>query len=202
MLCCYWFHYIFIIVKLRHLCCLSVELLMICTFHPKAASCAVAPYQLEPTLSLLCSPGKERLIFQVRISRVLRFIHICDLFSDSPSYVFMYVCNVYDFVVNTYLIHSSYILRCRVFFSLLIILQKAGLLGRVISSSQGLYLNTRQHKHRINTYQTSMPCVGLEPTIPASERGKTFHALDRSATVTDFVVILVVISRFRTCFTA
>jgi hypothetical protein len=30
-----------------------------------------------------------------------------------------------------------------------------------------------------------MPCVGLEPTIPASEQVKTVHALDRSATVTD-----------------
>jgi hypothetical protein len=29
-----------------------------------------------------------------------------------------------------------------------------------------------------------MPCVGFEPTIPASERAKTVHALDRSATVT------------------
>jgi hypothetical protein len=28
-----------------------------------------------------------------------------------------------------------------------------------------------------------MPWVGLEPTIPASERGKTVHSLDRSATV-------------------
>jgi hypothetical protein len=26
--------------------------------------------------------------------------------------------------------------------------------------------------------------VGFEPTIPASERAKTVHALDRSATVT------------------
>jgi hypothetical protein len=34
------------------------------------------------------------------------------------------------------------------------------------------------------THQTSMPCVGFEPTIPASERAKTLHALDRSATVT------------------
>jgi hypothetical protein len=59
-------------------------------------------------------------------------------------------------------------------------------LGRVISSSQGLYLNIGQHKHRINThtYQTSMPCVGFEPMIPASERTKTVCALDRSATVT------------------
>jgi hypothetical protein len=31
-----------------------------------------------------------------------------------------------------------------------------------------------------------MPCVGFEPTIPASERAKTLHALDRSATVTGF----------------
>jgi hypothetical protein len=59
-------------------------------------------------------------------------------------------------------------------------------LGRVISSSQGLYRNKVQHKHRINTYthQTSMSYVGFEPTIPASERAKTAHALDRSATVT------------------
>jgi hypothetical protein len=61
------------------------------------------------------------------------------------------------------------------FFSFVIILQKVGLLGRLISSSQGLYLNTEQHKHRINTYtyQTSMLCVGFEPVIPASERVKT-----------------------------
>jgi hypothetical protein len=60
------------------------------------------------------------------------------------------------------------------------------LLGRVISSSQGFYLNTGQHKHRINAYthQTSMPYMGFEPTTPASERAKTVHALDRSATVT------------------
>jgi hypothetical protein len=29
-----------------------------------------------------------------------------------------------------------------------------------------------------------MPWMGLEPTIPGSERAKTVHALDRSATVT------------------
>jgi hypothetical protein len=29
-----------------------------------------------------------------------------------------------------------------------------------------------------------MLCVGLEPTIPASERTKTVHASDRAATVT------------------
>jgi hypothetical protein len=67
--------------------------------------------------------------------------------------------------------------------------QKVELLRRVISLSQGHYLNTRQHKHRINSYtythQTSMSWVGFEPTIPASEREKTVHVLDRAVTVTD-----------------
>jgi hypothetical protein len=55
-------------------------------------------------------------------------------------------------------------------------------------TSQGLYLNTGQNKHRINinTHQISMPCVGFEPTIPASEQVKTVHAPDRSATLTGF----------------
>jgi hypothetical protein len=34
------------------------------------------------------------------------------------------------------------------------------------------------------THQTSMLCVGFESTIPASERAKAIHALDRSDTVT------------------
>jgi hypothetical protein len=65
-------------------------------------------------------------------------------------------------------------------------LQTVGLLERVISLSQGSYLNTGKHKHRINAYthQTSMPSVRFEPTIPASERAKAVHALDRAATVT------------------
>jgi hypothetical protein len=69
--------------------------------------------------------------------------------------------------------------------------QAVGFLGEVISPSQGRYLNTRQHKHRINAYihQTPMPWVGFEPKIPASERAKTFHALDREATVTGVYVV-------------
>jgi hypothetical protein len=72
------------------------------------------------------------------------------------------------------------------FFSFVIILQTVGLLGWVISQSQGLYLNRGQHKHRINTYtyQTPMPSVGFEHTNPASERAKTVHALDLAATAT------------------
>jgi hypothetical protein len=50
--------------------------------------------------------------------------------------------------------------------------KSVGLLGRVISPSQGRYLT-----------HTSMPRVGIETTIPEFERVKTVHALDRAATV-------------------
>jgi hypothetical protein len=64
--------------------------------------------------------------------------------------------------------------------------QTVGLFGRVITSSQGRHLNTGQHKDRINAYthQTFISWVGFETTIPASERAKTVHALDRAVTVT------------------
>jgi hypothetical protein len=63
--------------------------------------------------------------------------------------------------------------------------QTVALLGRVISPSQGLYLNT-DNTNTVNAYthQTSMTWVGFESTIPASERAKTVHALNRAATVT------------------
>jgi hypothetical protein len=58
--------------------------------------------------------------------------------------------------------------------------QTVGLLGR-IRPSQSRYLNTGQHKHKMNAYthRTSVPWVGFSPTIPGSERAKSVHALDR-----------------------
>jgi hypothetical protein len=44
------------------------------------------------------------------------------------------------------------------FLNFLIYSQSVGLLGRVISSLQGLYLNTGQHKHRKNDIQTKYLC--------------------------------------------
>jgi hypothetical protein len=72
-------------------------------------------------------------------------------------------------------------------FQFMIILQTVVLLGQVISRSQGLHLNSGQHKHRINTYtyKTSMPYIEFEPTIPASYRSKRVYVLDHSATVAD-----------------
>ena len=55
--------------------------------------------------------------------------------------------------------------------------------GRVISSSRDLYQTT----HNTHNRQTSMPPLGLEPTISARERPQTY-ALDRAAIGTDSYV--------------
>jgi hypothetical protein len=60
--------------------------------------------------------------------------------------------------------------------------QSIGHLGRGISPSQGRYLHTGQHKHRINAHRhVCMPQVGFEPTTPVFER-----ALDRAVTALPF----------------
>jgi hypothetical protein len=69
------------------------------------------------------------------------------------------------------------------FFSFLICTQSEGLLGRGVSPSRDCYIHTEQDK----CTQTSMPPVGLEPTVPVSEPAKTVHALDRAATVIGIV---------------
>jgi hypothetical protein len=54
------------------------------------------------------------------------------------------------------------------YFGFLICLRAVGLLGRVIISSQGLYLNTRQHKHRKTHIHTiKHPCPRRD-SIPQS----------------------------------
>jgi hypothetical protein len=62
------------------------------------------------------------------------------------------------------------------FFSFLIYTQSLGLFGRGFSPSQGRYLHTDQHKHRIKT-QTFMPRVRFEPTIRVLELAKTARPL-------------------------
>jgi hypothetical protein len=47
-------------------------------------------------------------------------------------------------------------------FSFLIYSQSVGLLGRVVSLLQGLYLNTGQHKHRKTRVHTKHPCPKWE----------------------------------------
>jgi hypothetical protein len=56
-------------------------------------------------------------------------------------------------------------------------------LRREMNPSQSLYLNTEQHKHRINVHIHPCFVVGLEPTIPAFERAKKIHTLEGATTV-------------------
>jgi hypothetical protein len=60
-------------------------------------------------------------------------------------------------------------------------LYTVGLLGREISPSQGRYLHTEQHKHRINNTDIHASS-GFEPTIPVFERAKTVYVLDCTVT--------------------
>jgi hypothetical protein len=69
-------------------------------------------------------------------------------------------------------------------FSFMIILQTIGLLGRVINSSQGLYLSTGQHKHRTNIHAL----CGIRTHYPGFRASEDSTALDRSATVTSFSI--------------
>jgi hypothetical protein len=122
----------------------------------------------------------------------LSYVILLYFFFLSLLYLFSFIwISAAAFHVYAYLICSSdtFTVSRLFLFLILIVLQTVGLLQRVISSSQGLYLNTGQHRHRVNThtYQTSMSYMGFEPTIPASERAKTVHALDRSATVTGHI---------------
>jgi hypothetical protein len=69
------------------------------------------------------------------------------------------------------------------FFSFLIHTQSVGLFGWGIGPSQGLYLHTEQHRHRINAHRH--PCLEWDssPRSQVFKREKTVHALDRAATV-------------------
>jgi hypothetical protein len=68
-----------------------------------------------------------------------------------------------------------------------------GLLGRVISPSQGHYLTQTRNKHK----ETSMPRVWFESTIPASKRGKTGLASDRAGTVISTLHITIFYFRYQ-----
>jgi hypothetical protein len=58
------------------------------------------------------------------------------------------------------------------FFSFLIYTQSVGLLGRGISRSQGFYLHTEQHNHRINAHRhLSSGIRSHDPSVRADEDG-------------------------------
>jgi hypothetical protein len=92
--------------------------------------------------------------------------------------------SVFDSIRTSYFVsfHSfihqwlySTLLGPGLFFSFVIFFtQTVGLLGRVISPSQGRYLHTGQHKHRINAHTDIHALSGIrtyDPSVRASEDG-------------------------------
>jgi hypothetical protein len=104
-----------------------------------------------------------------------RYYHI----NIIKSIVLIQIC--IDWLVYSCCSHLDHRASVKRFVSLqfLNLRHSVGLLELVISPSQGRYLTQTQNKHR----QTSMPREGFEPTIPAFERAKTIHDLDRAAIV-------------------
>jgi hypothetical protein len=113
------------------------------------------------------------------------------LFIYLSIYLFAYL-SIYH---SIYLWLYSPLLDLGRFFSFLDYTQRVGPLGPGISPSQGLYLYTEQHKRaqaQNKRKQTSLPWTGIEHTIPAFERAKTVHALDRAATAISLIKLFII----------
>jgi hypothetical protein len=88
-----------------------------------------------------------------------------------PHFFFVWLCSRIQALAAS--------LKLSISLQLLDLGQLVGLLGQVISFSQGLYLYTNTEKRTHNT-NTKHPCqVGFETTVLASTRAKTVHASDR-----------------------
>jgi hypothetical protein len=95
----------------------------------------------------------------------IHYFRIVHLVSRSPH---NFGCSIYG---------STALVGLGRFFSFLIYTQSVGLLGRVISPSQGRYLHTEQKQNK--RIQTSMPRVGFGLTIPVFDRVATVISLLR-----------------------
>jgi hypothetical protein len=100
-----------------------------------------------------------------------------------PTYLPIYVANP---VAPTWSI--MYPWNASLYFSFLILDSRWNSLDEGSARRKGFYLHTTTQTQNKRT-QTSMPLVGLEPTIPVSERTKTVHALDRAATVIGHMIM-------------
>jgi hypothetical protein len=110
------------------------------------------------------------------------------------TYISIYIIQLCNQSVNSF-IHSfihqwlcrpllgpGYFISFIIFFT-----ETVGLLGWVISPSQGRHLHTGQQKHRINAHADILGLSGIRIHDAAFELVKTIHALDRAATVIGLV---------------
>jgi hypothetical protein len=90
-----------------------------------------------------------------------------------------------------------------VFIFVLIYTQSVGLLGRVIEPSQGLYLNTGQHKHRINahthTHTSNIHALSGVRTHDHSVWASEDRYRDRPLHSIPFPILYSLLSNFRRC---
>jgi hypothetical protein len=139
-------------------------------------------------------PTTSKLCFKVSSYRTMDFFTRFQIVLSSPYWTwvpsdrghFTFSVNCWSSYTNLWMVYSccshlEHRASVERFVSLqfLNLRHSVGPLRRVISPSQGRYLTQTQNKRT----QTSMPQMGFEPTIPAFERAKTVHVLDRAATV-------------------
>jgi hypothetical protein len=97
------------------------------------------------------------------------------------EFSYRYKINLHSFIHSW--IYSPLLGPGLFFYFEILSIQTIGLIGGVMSLSQGRYLHTGQHKQNKRIHRHPCFWAGFKPTIPAFERAKTVHALDRAASV-------------------
>jgi hypothetical protein len=105
----------------------------------------------KPTQRTNASIGKQEPINQ---SKALECVQVIWLFFQTSRHVLIYLSTYY---LPIYLLLYSSLLRLGRFSVSQSFTESVGFLGRGIRQSQGRYLHTGQHKHRINAHRH--PCL-------------------------------------------
>jgi hypothetical protein len=106
---------------------------------------------------------------------------------DSYIYIYIYIFFFFCCHLGVHIWHSW---NALFHFSFLIVGHSVGLLGLGIGPvARPVSTHTTVQAH-IKSRQT-MPLLGFEPTIPAFEKAKTVHALDRAATANGLSLIYI-----------
>jgi hypothetical protein len=111
-----------------------------------------------------CALSVKTILFLVRMP-ILNSVHTCYCLYNNSF--------VHSFIIGSTalcwaLAYSSFV----IFFT-----QTVGLLGRAISPSQGRYLHTGQHKHRINAHTDIHALSGIRTHDPSVRESKHISSL-------------------------
>jgi hypothetical protein len=117
--------------------------------------CTISAFAIEgPRINMsIPRPKFEPGTFRIQVKRY----RLCQLAGSYYSWFSEMVMNNFSLSLSLSLCDSTALVDLGRFFSFLTYTQPIGLLGRGISPSQGRYLHTEQHKHKINAYRH--PCL-------------------------------------------